>query len=155
MEKSKGIVTPGLDTMRGGKKCHLFYVTLTTKKAYHYYSIIAVLSGLLHKRNCFRDYCLYPEFSKNCMLHFHGHVYTSNKQEFYKFISTWQRRVGYTKIDKIETSPDLIKTHLYSKKDLWLYRIRIHRHNHEILKQWALEQYLKVPPDRDWETNVF
>lgn len=77
----------------------------------HYHDL---LDPILRRMS--KSYILYPEFDEKGRLHFHGFLHGFDN---IKYIATNYKlnRIGWTKIDKLKTFKDNLRTVLYCQKE--------------------------------------
>lgn len=76
--------------------------------------------------NRFSDhYAIWPEFTENARLHYHGVIKLRDPIKFYKTKYKFDKLLGFVKIDKLKTFKDHLRWLFYCQKDYHLIRDNI------------------------------
>lgn len=88
--------------------------TSLMKLSYRHQYYYDLLDPVL-RRMC-KSYILYPEFDNKGRLHYHGFLHDFDE---IKYIATNYKlnRIGWTKVDKLKTFKDQLRTVLYCQKE--------------------------------------
>lgn len=66
---------------------------------------------------CSKYYCLYPEFSKDSRLHYHGIIRLDDPIKWYKNKHVIDKVLGWTKLIEIKSFKEHIRSLIYSQKN--------------------------------------
>lgn len=107
---------------RKGKQCFKHNITFTTKDPWTRGLGYNHMRSFMSKQpKSIIDYVLYPEYTDNSMIHFHGCIWYSNKVHFHSMLNHWRRYFGFV---KITDDRSILSWHFYCRKDQWLWNHR-------------------------------
>lgn len=132
---------------RQGKNTYVAAITLTFRNPTEFYmGVYNICKWILLVKKPYQDFILYPEYTKEGHLHFHGTIWYTNKLHFYTMLTQWRIHKGYIKVKHPASTKDILAWTIYCMKDQALHkRYRIHKYN---IKQRFKQSVLKCFSNR-------